>query len=113
KEFCFVGRDVDPDRVITFAPFARKAEIEGMLDVFILPTPSYHVSLRHFPEQVGTTPGRVFLFVGGTIARAHQTTFGTSTLPYSDTTQVGMSQTGVILRIAEVSHWIPWLVVSP
>src|SRR5215467_6368233 len=113
EELRLVGCDVDANRAIALTTFAGEAQVKRILDMLILPPFGDDFTLRHLPEQVGTTASRMLLFVGYAIARTHNAAFRAAALANSDTTQSGTSEAAMIFLIMKVSRRRPGFVIGP
>ena len=68
-----VGRDVDVGRALGLAGLARQAQVERLLDVFVLPRVRRRRSpLQHLEQQVRAAARAVLLLERGHVARAHR-----------------------------------------
>ena len=114
QKFGLVGSDIDVDRTIAFAAFARKAEIKGLFDIFIAPGFLDDVAVQHLPEQMSAASRCVFFLVRDHIAGAHRVLLALAIRPpalsHPDATQCSVREAAVVVRKLEVSLWLPRLV---
>src|SRR5437667_168369 len=97
EEFGFVRRYIDADRAIALAAFAAQAEIKRVLDFFAAPAVADDFAFGHLPEQAGAPTGRVFFFVRGAIAGAHQAAIFAAALAHPYAAQRGMGEAALIV----------------
>ena len=71
EELGLVGGHVDGDGALALAGLAGEAEVEGLLDLLVLPLVGEDFALHQLPEQVGAAAGGVELFAGGHEAGTH------------------------------------------
>ncbi len=75
----FVGRHIDLHGALGFAGFAAEAEVQSFVDRFALEAFCLQSSGEHLPEQACAAAGGVLFKAGGTVAGAHDATFGLAT----------------------------------
>src|SRR5437868_6462991 len=97
EELCLVSCHIHADGAVTFAAFARQAQVERLFDVFVAPAILNYVAFGHLPEQVCPAASRMFFLAGHPEARAHDAAFIMTALAHSHAAQGSVRQASVIV----------------
>ena len=110
-EFGFVSSHVNIDRTLAFASLAAQTEVEGFLNVLVLPPGFQFFALQHLKEKMSASTRGVLLFQGHHVARTHHAFILPSALANSDATHRAVPKVTFIFRKLEMSFRFPGLEV--
>ena len=97
QKFCFVRGEIHVRRAFRLAGLAGEAQVERLLDLFVLPAAVDHLALQQFEEHVRASARAVLLFERHHVAGAHRAAVQLAAGAEADASRGGVRERAAIV----------------